>query len=52
MSLMTTLRTRLEKRALYLRTRHEIANMPLDVALDVGLFREDAAQIARKAVYG
>jgi uncharacterized protein YjiS (DUF1127 family) len=38
--------------ALYLRTRDEIANMPLDVALDLGIFRGDAELIAREAVYG
>lgn len=36
----------------YLRTKRELENMPLDVALDLGLFREDAAKNARRAVYG
>ena len=40
------------KRALYRRTRDEIASMPRQMAMDLGLFPEDAAQIARKAVWG
>lgn len=40
------------KRALYRRTRDEIAAMPRYVALDLGIFPEDAAQIAHKAVWG
>lgn len=38
--------------ALYRTTRDEIANMPLDVALDLGIYRGDAERIAREAVYG
>jgi uncharacterized protein YjiS (DUF1127 family) len=37
--------------ALYRRTRDEIANMPLDVALDLGIYRGDAEKIARDVVY-
>jgi hypothetical protein len=40
------------KRAAYLRTVHELETMPLDVALDLDIFREDARRIARAAVYG
>jgi uncharacterized protein YjiS (DUF1127 family) len=40
------------KQALYRRTRSEIERMPLDVALDLGIYRGDADRIARKAVYG
>ena len=40
------------KRALYRRTRDEIASMPRHEALDLGIFPEDAARIARKAVWG
>ena len=40
------------KRRQYLRTVSEIESMPLDVALDLGIFREDARIIASKAVYG
>ena len=38
--------------AMYRATRDEIANMPLDVALDLGIYRADAERIAREAVYG
>ena len=40
------------KRALYRRTRDEIASMPRQAALDLGIFPEDAARIAREAVWG
>jgi uncharacterized protein YjiS (DUF1127 family) len=35
----------------YITTRNEIARLPLDVALDLGLYRGDADRIARKAVW-
>ena len=38
--------------ARYRTTRDEIANMPLDVALDLDIDRADAERIARTAVYG
>ncbi len=38
--------------AMYRTTRDEIANMPLDVALDLGIYPGDAERIAREAVYG
>lgn len=40
------------KRRLYNRTVTEIQSMPRDVALDLGIFPEDARRIAREAVYG
>ena len=40
------------KRALYRKTRNEFAAMPRNVAIDLGLFPEDAAQVAHKAVWG
>ena len=52
MTLINTVRSQLQKRSQYRRTKFEIENMPLDVALDLGIFREDAAKIASKAVYG
>ena len=52
MSVLTTMRIAAENHARYLRTKREIANMPLDVALDLGMFREDASKIAYRAVYG
>ena len=51
-SIMTRLRTAAAKRAAFNRTVDEISRMPLDVALDLGIFREDAHRIAHKAVYG
>lgn len=49
---MSSVRDRLEKRAAFNRTVEEIRAMPLDVALDLNIFREDAEKIAFKAVYG
>ena len=40
------------KRALYRKTRDEIAAMPRRVALDLGMFPEDADRIARQIVWG
>lgn len=50
--MLTTLIEAARKRALYRQTRDEIARMPRDVALDLGIFPEDAAQMAYAAVYG
>jgi hypothetical protein len=33
-------------------TRDEIANLPLDIALDLNIYPGDADRIAREAVYG
>jgi hypothetical protein len=41
-----------EKRARYRRTRDEIAQMPLEIALDLDIFPGDAEKIAHAAVYG
>ena len=51
-SIMSQLRNAAAKRAAYNRTVDEIERMPLDVALDLGIFREDARKIAYSAVYG
>ena len=40
------------KRRLFNQTVSEIQSMPRDVALDLGIFPEDARRIARQAVYG
>jgi hypothetical protein len=50
--LIARYRTEAAKFALYRKTRDEIAMLPRSVALDVGLFPEDAARIAREAVWG
>jgi hypothetical protein len=39
-------------RARFIQTRDEIARLPLDVALDIGIYPGDADRIAREAVYG
>ena len=51
-SLLNSLKTALRDHSRYMATRHEIESMPLDVALDLGIFREDAHLIAKKAVWG
>lgn len=40
------------KRAAYRRTVSEIRSMSPAVAMDLGIFPEDAEKLARKAVYG
>lgn len=52
MTVITKLKTAAAMQARYLRTRDEIARMPMDVALDLGIYPGDAEEIARKAVYG
>lgn len=52
MFFLQTIRNRAARRAEYNRTVAEIRNMPLDVALDLDINRDDAERIARKAVYG
>lgn len=50
-NLIAKLKTGLGNYARYVTTRNEIARLPLDVALDLGIFRGDADKIARKAVW-
>ena len=52
MNVLNKVRSAVRKHAAYLRLKNELANMPQDVAIDLGLFREDAAKIANKAIYG
>ncbi len=52
MNVLKSVRTAMQKRALYLRTKREIEKMPLDVALDLEIYRGDAGKIASHAVYG
>ena len=52
MTVFNSLRTAYAKHRAYQRTRHELATMPRDVAIDLGLFPEDAEKTARAAVYG
>lgn len=51
-SLIAKVRDEAAKRALYRKTRDEIANLPRSLALDLGIFPEDADRIAREAVWG
>lgn len=51
-SLIAQFRDEAAKRALYRRTRDEIANLPRSLAFDLGFFPEDADRIAREAVWG
>ncbi|MGO4908642.1 hypothetical protein ACEN2J_09960 [Pseudorhodobacter sp. W20_MBD10_FR17] len=51
MTLINRVKTAIANHALYIKTRNEIARLPLDVALDLGLFRGDADKIARHAVW-
>lgn len=53
MTLITTVRDRLAKRSAYNRLRFEIANLPVERAIeDLGICPADADKIAAKAVYG
>jgi uncharacterized protein YjiS (DUF1127 family) len=52
MTVFEMLKTAAANQARYLRTRDEIARMPMDVAIDLGIYPGDAEAIARKAVYG
>ena len=42
----------LQKRREYGRTLRALRNLPLDTALDLGIYQGDAEKIARNAVYG
>ncbi len=50
-TLIKRVKTAIANYATYIKTRNEIARLPLDVALDLGLFRGDADKIARNAVW-
>jgi len=52
MTFFERLRDAAAKRRLYNSTVAEISSMPRDVALDLGIFPEDARRIARQTVYG
>ncbi len=49
---LNSVREAVRKQALFVRTRDEIAAMPRAMAMDLGIFPEDADMIARKAVWG
>jgi len=50
--IITELRSAAKKRAAYLRTKAELKNMPLEVAIDLDLYPPHAGKIAHQAVYG
>ena len=52
LTLIDALKAAAERRARFIRTRDEIARLPLDVALDLNIYPGDADRIAREAVYG
>ncbi len=52
MTVLNTVRTAVRKRIAYQSLKHQLANMPLETAIDLGMFREDAAKTAARAVYG
>ena len=51
-SIVTRLRAAAAKRSAYNRTVFAIESMPLDTALDLDIYRDDARKIAYRAVYG
>ena len=51
-TLFATYRENAAKRALFRRTRDEIAGMSRREALELGIYPEDATRIAREAVWG
>ena len=52
MTVLTTVQSAIKKRVAYSRLKRELASMPLETAIDLGMFREDASKIAAKAIYG
>lgn len=52
MTLFSSVRAAVQKRAAYIRTRNELASLPVDVALDLDIYPGDADKIAHKAIYG
>ena len=51
-NVIASYRANAAKRAQYRRTRDEIASLPRQVALDLGIFPEDAARLAHESVWG
>ena len=52
MTVLNAVRTAVQKRVAYATLKRELANMPVETAIDLGMFREDAAKTAQKAIYG
>ncbi|SFS12976.1 hypothetical protein [Yoonia litorea] len=52
MTVLSNVRNAIEKRVAYKRLKHELEAMPVETAIDLGMFREDAGKVAAKAIYG
>jgi hypothetical protein len=52
MTLFQNFQIAMQKRAAYSRLKHELRSMPRHTAIDLGLFPEDAAKTAARAIYG
>ena len=52
MTVLTNVRSAIEKRVAYSRLKRELRTMPVETAIDLGMFREDADKVASKAIYG
>lgn len=52
MNIINQIRTAFAKRNEYNRTVYEISHLSREMALDLGIFREDAQKIAHSHVYG
>ena len=52
MSVLNTVRATIQKRVAYNRLKYELSAMPVETAIDLGLFREDAAKTAARVIYG
>ena len=50
--MIATYRANAAKRAQYRQIRDEIAALPRHMALDIGIYPEDAGRIAAQAVWG
>ena len=50
--LVSNLTDAARKRVAYRRTVAELQNLPIDIALDLDIDKNDARRIAYKAVYG
>lgn len=52
MTVITVVKTAIQKRAAYNHLKYELQTMRPETAIDLGLFPEDAALIAARAIYG
>lgn len=52
MTVLNAVRIAVQKRVAYSRLKYELASMPAETAIDLGMFREDAAKIAAQTIYG